>query len=802
MDRTGRIMQIGVKALADGVLHAIENDSPAPPAQVYFANDFDIPGKRPEDVVKTGHYHKQTRSGAKKLLEVSYNWPAVHLARGMSNKAITADLTLTGKITPLFYAILQDLPDISFWLNVSLESGVMFTYPGHGSIPTLYDPRKQDWYKEARRSATGRWYRTIDPSTRALMTTIAFPIRDGNGTFLGCVSLDLPVHKMLPDEDLTAYWEGDVRTMLVGRDRTGDAHGKGLLIYAQQEASDGRRHWMSKPEREWFAPDGEAGYQVLLKAMDMNKSGVVPLSYKGNASVCAFASSTNYSVLIVTPKGVLDRLPDEVGGALKLIFDEMRDMAAIISGVMLILIGFIAWFGSRALTKPLLTMITVARRLSDGDFSARIVHKTGDERDDLIDSFNEMGPKLKELMQLNKDMELAEEVQRLLLPRGEPTLSGYDLSGGIAYCDQTGGDYYDFLEVKNRDGNGLSVVLGDVSGHGVPSALVMAAARGQLHTLSSVPMSPHERIRSINDVLSRDLFGTGRFLTMFYLRLRSDDPAVCWVRAGHDPAIRYTPATGEFSELSGGGLPLGVMEGYEYESHKTVLEDGEILVMATDGVWEARDPGGRMFGKERMLANIRENAHKNAEGIRRALMQAVEEYQINGQEDDIAVVVVKKTGGNAMAKDTISFRMTNKENCFKRFQPRVEEFGTTHGLHQKIIFHLTLVLDELITNIISYGYADFDEHPIDVSISLDGDALTIRVEDTSKPFNILEAPEPELDIPLDDRKKPIGGMGIHLVKNMVHGIAYARENGKNVLILNKNISKTHCPITDTASTEE
>ncbi len=96
----------------------------------------------------------------------------------------------------------------------------------------------------------------------------------------------------------------------------------------------------------------------------------------------------------------------------------------------------------------------------------------------------------------------------------------------------------------------------------------------------------------------------------------------------------------------------------------------------------------------------------------------------------------------------------------------------------KLVFHLTLILDELITNIINYGYADFDEHPINVGLSLNGDTLTIRIEDDSEPFNILEAPEPELDVPLEDRERPIGGMGIHLVKNMVKNIDYKREDGK------------------------
>ena len=176
----------------------------------------------------------------------------------------------------------------------------------------------------------------------------------------------------------------------------------------------------------------------------------------------------------------------------------------------------------------------------------------------------------------------------------------------------------------------------------VASALVMSTARGQLHSLSQLRLSPKQRINTINEFLSRDLDGTGRFLTMFYLSLKADEPKVRWVRAGHDPAFRYTPETGQFSELRGDGLPLGVLEEFEYEDYETTLTSGEVLVIATDGVWEARNLEGEMFGKQRILAIIKENAHTCSEDIRLAIMAAVDVYQGNGQEDDIAVVVIKK----------------------------------------------------------------------------------------------------------------------------------------------------------------
>jgi anti-sigma regulatory factor (Ser/Thr protein kinase) len=146
-----------------------------------------------------------------------------------------------------------------------------------------------------------------------------------------------------------------------------------------------------------------------------------------------------------------------------------------------------------------------------------------------------------------------------------------------------------------------------------------------------------------------------------------------------------------------------------------------------------------------------------------------------------------------MTKHVTSFQMTNKMNCFKRFQPEVERFGQAHGLPPKAVFHLTLCLDELVTNIIDYGYADFDEHPIDVTITLEGETVIIRLEDDAAPFNILEAPDPELHLPLEERTKPIGGMGIHLVKNMVDTIQYVRKGGRNILLLHKRICNGCCP---------
>jgi len=139
-----------------------------------------------------------------------------------------------------------------------------------------------------------------------------------------------------------------------------------------------------------------------------------------------------------------------------------------------------------------------------------------------------------------------------------------------------------------------------------------------------------------------------------------------------------------------------------------------------------------------------------------------------------------------------TFRMTNKQKCFQIFRPQVEEFGQRYGLSQKQVFNLTLVIDELITNILSYGYTDLEEHFIEVTLGIDGDRLIIEIRDDAEPFNILEAPEPELDLPVEERVRPVGGMGVHIVKKLMNCIEYRREDGRNVLRLEKDIND-ECP---------
>ena len=189
------------------------------------------------------------------------------------------------------------------------------------------------------------------------------------------------------------------------------------------------------------------------------------------------------------------------------------------------------------------------------------------------------------------------------------------------------------------------MVVGDVSGHGVSSALLMATARALVMLRASMPGHAAGIINDVNKHLSLDSHHTGNFMTFFYCELTSVERKVCWVRAGHDPALLYDSNTGEFDELKGYGLALGVDYTFEYDAFNRTLAPGQIVLIGTDGIWEMQNDAGEMFGKERVKEIIRSNTPATAEEIIALITDALNRFRgIKQPEDDVTMVVIKVNG--------------------------------------------------------------------------------------------------------------------------------------------------------------
>jgi phosphoserine phosphatase RsbU/P len=241
------------------------------------------------------------------------------------------------------------------------------------------------------------------------------------------------------------------------------------------------------------------------------------------------------------------------------------------------------------------------------------------------------------------ELEIAASIQRDFLPHSPPHIPGFELAGASVSCDSTGGDYYDYLPHPDPDCTGFSVAVGDVSGHGIPAALLMASARALIRARSAQQGMLCEMLTDVNRLMSHDTGQSGRFMTLFWLALDPEKGSLTYVKAGHDPALIYNPRTGDFHELDAKGIPLGVEPCWGYEQGiRRGFEKGEVIVLGTDGIWECRNQAGEMYGKTRLREVVAGHANLHARDILQAAMSDVETFRgACSRQDDVTLVVLK-----------------------------------------------------------------------------------------------------------------------------------------------------------------
>lgn len=245
-----------------------------------------------------------------------------------------------------------------------------------------------------------------------------------------------------------------------------------------------------------------------------------------------------------------------------------------------------------------------------------------------------------DLTEQKRALQLAGQFQQSLLPSKAPDIPGLELAGRSDPCDEVGGDYFDYINIPDGP---CSLIVADVSGHGVDASLLVSSVRTYLRSHPADKHSLGEMVSRLNAQLSQDVWQTARFVTLFHLLADVHSGELVWVRAGHDPAWVYDPATEEFQTLEGQGLPLGVLEDTLYTAYS--LEDrpkNAIVIIGTDGIWECHNTEGEMFGKKRCLEIIRKYAGEGAGIIRDKVFEAVREFAQGARIDDDMTLVVAK----------------------------------------------------------------------------------------------------------------------------------------------------------------
>lgn len=330
------------------------------------------------------------------------------------------------------------------------------------------------------------------------------------------------------------------------------------------------------------------------------------------------------------------------------------------AGALAALLGsaLFAYLLANLLNKPVASLHHGMTRLAQGDFKVSLPNPhTTDEFSSLIPQFNQMVTHLRERHEIKKSLELAAQIQLHLLPKLPPQAPHFDLHAGADYCDETGGDYFDFLTLSPPTNHATSqpatsspdhspligLVIADVAGHGIASALVMTAARSVLRSHADhFPADPGALLRAINLHLCRDV-EVQKFVTLFYAILDPSTSTLLYSSAGHEEGL-LLHADNSLTILPTTGMPLAILPEEPFPSGTPItLRPGDLLLVPTDGIREARNAKGEFFETSGLLDLARQHRHLPARELHAKILESVHTFRgpDTPQQDDMTLLIVK-----------------------------------------------------------------------------------------------------------------------------------------------------------------
>jgi serine phosphatase RsbU (regulator of sigma subunit) len=591
--------------------------------------------------------------------------PLVESLRALADKGL--DLGDSDRLAAQLLAVLRANPGLS-WVSYGDESGTFTgTFPtptglgvnqsrivnGHTHLvehdvladgswrvarrddDSGYDPRKRPWYRKASQEGRVVWlppYVFYNQGVPGI--SCAAPVLD-KGRLRGAFSIDFDLNA-LSDFIAGLSVSEHSRLFLFTADEVLLAHPHQRGLATRRERDVGRLLTLADTEdplveafRHNLRPEhvqtaSEADFHFFEFTHDATE-------YLASATAFRIGGDLIWVVGAIAPKA------DFLAGVW-----HSQALALVVAGAAILVAVLLAVLMAGRVSGPVLSLIGFMQRVGGGDLEARADFGGSREFRELSRALNRMIVDLRDRLRLRHSLNVAMEVQQRLLPQRPPQVRGLDVAGHSTYCDETGGDYYDFLVLDQTAPDSVLVALGDVMGHGVAAALVMAGARAVLRDRADTAGGLADLMGRLNRLLAADLEGT-RFMTMHLSVLDARTGLFRWVSAGHDPALLFDPATDRFEEPDVGDLPLGILEETEYTEHSySPLRPGQVIVVGTDGVWESPNAAGEQFGKPRLREAIREAANGTAEQIVQTILDRLAAFRGDCRAvDDVTFVVIR-----------------------------------------------------------------------------------------------------------------------------------------------------------------
>ena len=381
---------------------------------------------------------------------------------------------------------------------------------------------------------------------------------------------------------------------------------------------------------------------------------------------------------------------------------------------------------------------------------------------------------------MEDESNVCRKIQLSMLPAELPAFPDhdeFDVYATLMPTREFGGDFYDFFFIGE---DRFCFCIGDVSGDCVPAASFMSITKSIIRSRAGDDFSTASILTHVNE----ELCGVNKaatFATLFMGILNIKTGMVLYTNAGHKPPF-IRQGGGSLKKLDSlHGPLLGTVRGLVYREGKTVLSKNDMLLTYTDGVTEARDKDNNLFSDKRLAEFMSSCDFESVEEMVHATISEIKRFENEADQfDDMTVLAVQfLRTPEETAGPKLELTVPNHLSENARVKKHFDTFAEDYGIPEKIRLKMNVVFDELLTNIISYAYQDNKEHDIKIKVELSADRLKVSMVDGGIPFNPLGVETPDMKLSLEDRK--IGGLGIHLVRNMMDRVSYRRRIDKNVI---------------------
>lgn len=592
-----------------------------------------------------------------------------------------------------------------------------------------YDYPSQEWFTKPLEYDAGYWSEPYvdEGGGEMLMTTYSLPLRDADGNVAAVITADISLEWL---NDLVGYTSVYPSAFSVMLSRSGQ-----VMVCPVETLV------MNSNIKDFQAQSNNQSFKDLSNSMLSGESGNIRIKDRGVFSQVYFSpvERTGWSMSIVIPESEIYAGIRHIGKIVKLL--------QLIGIIMIILI-----------------LRAVAKRQKE--------YQTLNEQKERIQG----------------ELQIASAIQMAMIPKiypPYPERDDIDLFGRLTSAKEVGGDLFDFYIRDEK----LIFCIGDVSGKGVPASLYMMVTKALFRTISAHESSPDKIVANLNDVMSQEN-ESNMFVTLFLGVLDLLTGRLHYCNAGHDAPI-LIGNTGAGMLPMDSNLPIGVMPKWKFTKQETILDPDTSIFLYTDGLTEAENGYHAQFEMSRVteLAKKLQKDHTfTPQVIISQMTDAVTKF-VDGadQSDDLTMLAIQYTKKQENITYQRSLTIVNDLDRVPRLNNFIDEACESNGFDMPTTMQINLAMEEAVVNVINYAYPAGTKGNITIEAKSNGKELIFVITDTGKPFDPTAKAEVDTTLSVEDRS--IGGLGIHLIRQIMDNINYERTDGHNILTLIKKLGK-------------